>query len=411
MTKTVFSLIATILLLLQVFTPTLSFSSLDTLTALVIGNGSYKSSPLKNPVNDAIDIAAALKKLGFDVILITNADRRTMERSIRSFGRKLHSGGTGLFYYAGHGIQVEGTNYLIPTRAVIESEADVQYEAVDAGRVFSQMEAAANGLNIIVLDACRDNPFSRGFRSGNRGLAKMDAPIGSFLAYATAPGSVAADGTGRNGLYTSRLLKYIMTPGLEIEKLFKNVRMEVAKSSSYKQVPWVSSSLIGEFCFNKNAVMRENESSTVGTNMLDTVPEPSAVTLRVDKARIVDFDANFFLYENGVIFDKNTNLEWIAGPDTDTLFLAAKGWLENLNYVNNGNWKLPTRGELKTLYKKGTGVCNMTHFLNTTGQWVWSGDSIGSASAWGFNFALGKVVFPGETAKKDGRCFAVRYRN
>ena len=217
--------------------------------ALVIGNSDYKTSPLKNPVNDALDMANALKKLGFAVLLKTDADQRTMERSIRDFGNKLKSGGIGLFYFSGHGLQVYGRNYLVPVNAKIESPSDVKYEGVDAGRVLGKMEDAGNDLNIIILDACRDNPFARSFRSSERGLAKMDAPTGSILAYATAPGSVAADGSGRNGLYTSKLLKYMMTPGLPIERVFKNVRIEVMNESKKLQVPWESSSLTGDFYF------------------------------------------------------------------------------------------------------------------------------------------------------------------
>ena len=218
--------------------------------ALVFGNGEYKSAPLRNPVNDARDMADALEKLGFSVSLKTDTDQRNMKQAIRAFGKQLRKGGVGLFYFAGHGIQVKGTNYLIPIGAQIESEADVEYEAVDAGRVLAQMEEAENSLNIIILDACRDNPFARSFRSSGRGLAKMDAPTGSILAYATAPGSIASDGSGRNGLYTAALLKHMKTPGLEIGRLFRQVRIDVLSSSGKKQVPWEASSLTGDFYFH-----------------------------------------------------------------------------------------------------------------------------------------------------------------
>lgn len=235
--------------LLVFLIPNVAISAQGRRIALVIGNGAYKSSPLANPVNDANDIADALIKLSFSVVLKINADQRAMEDSIRAFGKKLRYGGVGLFYFAGHGLQVEGRNYLIPVGSDIESEADIKYEAVDAGRVLAQMEEAENGLNIIILDACRDNPFARSFRSSDRGLAKMDAPTGSILAYSTAPGSVAADGVGRNGLYTSMLLEHMMTPGHTIERIFKNVRIAVMKDSGERQVPWESSSLTGDFYF------------------------------------------------------------------------------------------------------------------------------------------------------------------
>jgi uncharacterized caspase-like protein len=231
----------------------LALASGDQRLALVIGNSRYSASPLANPVNDAEDIADALESTGFEVILKTDANQRAMERAVRDFGRRLRSGGVGLFYYAGHGLQIDGRNYLIPVDAEIESESDVKYEAVDAGRVLGKMEDAGNGLNIVILDACRDNPFARSFRSGRKGLAKMDAPVGSLLAYATAPGSVAADGTGRNGLYTSKLLRFIQTPGMKIEDVFKQVRRAVMADSGRKQVPWESSSMAGDFFFTPAA--------------------------------------------------------------------------------------------------------------------------------------------------------------
>jgi uncharacterized caspase-like protein len=218
-------------------------------TALVIGNADYRTSPLRNPVNDATDMATALERIGFSVSLKTNADQRTMEDAIRALGFELRKGGVGLFYFAGHGIQVNGRNYLIPIDANIQSEPDARFEALDAGRVLSYMEDASNELNIIILDACRDNPFSRNFRSYKRGLAKIDAPSGSILAYATSPGKVAADGSGRNGLYTSRLLEHIARPGVPIELMFKNVRIDVVKASDGGQIPWESSSLISNFFF------------------------------------------------------------------------------------------------------------------------------------------------------------------
>ena len=245
--------LVTFLLVFALFAfPGFSFSAQEQRTALVIGNGSYESAQLRNSVNDAKDMTEALRRLGFTVIFKQNAKQKDMERAIRSFGKRLRKdGGIGLFYYAGHGMQIEGRNYLIPIDAEIETESDVKFETVDAGRVLGKMEDAGNDLNIVILDACRNNPFARIFRSVSQGLAKMDAPTGSIVAYATAPGSVAADGTSRNGLYTSMLLKHMATPGLGIEEVFKKVRIDVMNESGKKQVPWESSSLIGDFYFNK----------------------------------------------------------------------------------------------------------------------------------------------------------------
>ena len=218
--------------------------------ALVIGNGEYHSAPLANPVNDARDMAAALEQSGFTVLSEINADRKEMRGALRDFGKMILKGGVGLFYFAGHGIQVKGENYLVPIGADMEAEDEVQDECINASAVLRKMETAGNRLNIIILDACRNNPFSRKFRGAVRGLAQMDAPAGSILAYATAPGAVAADGTGRNGLYTSKILEYMKQPGLEIGQLFRKVRVDVMAASNDAQVPWESSSLTGNFFFH-----------------------------------------------------------------------------------------------------------------------------------------------------------------
>lgn len=217
--------------------------------ALVIGNSAYKDAPLQNPVNDARDMAHALRELGFDVIYGENLSQNEIKRSIRSFGDKIHNGGVGLFYYAGHGIQVNGVNYLVPVGATITKEEEVEYESVDVGFVLAQMESAKNRLNIVILDACRNNPFARSFRSTRSGLASIDAPSGTVIAYSTAPGSVASDGHGRNGIYTQELLKQIRMPSLNIEQVFKQVRVAVRNITQSKQTPWESSSLIGDFRF------------------------------------------------------------------------------------------------------------------------------------------------------------------
>ena len=218
--------------------------------ALVIGNGAYQTAPLKNPVNDAEDVTRVLSSMGFKVSLHQNVDKRTMEESIRNFGRQLKAGGVGLFFFAGHGMQVEGQNYLIPVNAKIKSESDIKYEAVDAGLVLGKMEDAGNQLNIVILDACRNNPFSRNFRNAATGLARMDAPTGSLIAYSTAPGAVAADGVDRNGIFAKHLIKHLAAPNLTVEQVLKKVRIDVAAETSQRQIPWESSSLMGEFYFS-----------------------------------------------------------------------------------------------------------------------------------------------------------------
>lgn len=218
--------------------------------ALVIGNSNYESAPLANPVNDAADLAASLKRMGFTVILKKNANIEVMEEALEDFGNRLKKGGVGLFFYAGHGIQASGANYLIPVGAKIKKESDLKYRAMDAGRILDEMGNANNSMNIVILDACRDNPFSRSFRSSNRGLSVISAaPRGTFITYSTSPGNVASDGKGRNSPYTESLLRHMNTPGLPIEHVFKRVRQDLATKTKGQQVPWELSSLSGDFYF------------------------------------------------------------------------------------------------------------------------------------------------------------------
>ena len=221
--------------------------------ALLIGNAEYLNGPLDNPVNDARLIGATLKSLGFEVYIHENANQKTMKRAIRDFGKKLELAGedaVGLFYFSGHGLQSEGENYLSPIGAEVRNEADVEIEMVSANAILKQMDFARNGLNIVILDACRTNRFSRGFRSAQNGLADMAAPTGSILAYATAPDSVAYDGRGDNSPYAEALAEAMLMPNTPVEAVFKAVRISVINETDEKQVPWESTSLTGEFMFN-----------------------------------------------------------------------------------------------------------------------------------------------------------------
>jgi hypothetical protein len=222
--------------------------------ALIIGNSDYiYGGSLTNPVNDARAMADALKKVGFEVMEYENLKQPDMKKAIDDFGNKLYGYDVGLFYYAGHGIQSDGFNYLIPVEAQLLAYEDVEYDCVRADRILSKMEYASTDVNVLILDACRDNPFERKWNraAAGKGLAFMDAPSGSLVAYATSPGRTAADGAGKNGLYTEALLKYIQKRGLQIEEVFKNVRREVESKSGGKQTPWESTSLKGYFYFKK----------------------------------------------------------------------------------------------------------------------------------------------------------------
>ncbi len=219
--------------------------------ALVIGNGSYTGSVLANPENDARAMQNVLLQYGFDVLKYENLNQAQMKKAMDEFGNRLKNYDIGLFFYAGHGIQSKGYNYLIPVDADLKSEEQVEYDCVQADRILALMEASGTDVNIIILDACRNNPFERSWTrsSTGKGLAFMNAPKGSLIAYATAPGSTASDGSGNNGLYTSALLESIKIPKINILQVFQNVRVIVSDKSEGRQIPWESTSLTGDFIF------------------------------------------------------------------------------------------------------------------------------------------------------------------
>jgi hypothetical protein len=232
-----------------------STAGATTRVALVIGNSNYENlTVLRNPENDAQAMASVLEELGFEVSLKIDADRRGMARAIRDFGRRLRAAGSdsvGLFFYAGHGVQAGNANYLMPLHSEVVGEADLEIEAVDANWVLTQMEEAGNVLNIVILDACRNNPYRGSFRSAERGLARINAPAGSVVAYSAAPGQVAMDGDGDNSPYTSALIEAMREPGVELLRMFRQVRIEVESQTGGDQTPWEEQSLRGDFFFTE----------------------------------------------------------------------------------------------------------------------------------------------------------------
>ncbi len=226
--------------------------------ALVMGNSAYKDAPvLKNPANDARDMAEALRTLKFNVTLVLDANRRNMQNVMRDFAQTVEaSKGVGLFYFAGHGLQLAWRNYLLPVDAAIDKLDDVRQQGVDVDGLIKRLSKAANPMNILILDACRENPFAKDFRSRAKGLSQMDAPQSTLLAYATSPGNVASDGEGANGLYTENLLREMKVPEAKIEDVFKRVRLGVRLKSSGAQIPWESTSLEEDFWFMPPAMLR-----------------------------------------------------------------------------------------------------------------------------------------------------------
>ena len=408
-----------------------------TRTALVIGNSNYKSAPLRNPANDAKDIANALRGLKFEVIERLNASKKDMVLAIDEFYKRLKRADVGVFYFAGHGMQIQGVNYLIPVKAQVTSETDVQFEAVDAGRVLGKMRTAGNKLNIVILDACRDNPFKRSFRTESKGLAQMDAPKGTIIAYSTSPGSIAADGTGRNGVYTKHLLKSLSRLGMTVYDVFRETGLGVMRETREKQIPWISSTpvqryyMAGRVPAGNDAErlrlekerreleqlraeierkQRESQSQKVEVASVPqrpSYPPPSSTT-----SNITDRNGVYVAYANGIVKDTNTGLEWKAGPNKDTDWNEARSWVQSLN-LDGGGWRMPTMDELEGLYKKGMGSHNITPLLKaTSGKYlgVWSGGTKGSSDAWGFYFYFGDGGWGFRSISSYSRAIAVRSR-
>ncbi len=249
--------------------------------ALVIGNSNYQTgAQLPNPENDAKDIAEKLEQAGFDVLLRIDLDQTGMKKVIDEFGEKLVQAEVGLFFYAGHGVQNKGRNYLIPVDAKLKTENDIEYNCVDAGRILAKMEDANTKTNIVILDACRNNPFERSWsrNSNGNGLAFINAPSGSLIAYSTSPGKTASDGYYRNSPYTEGLLEFINTPNLKIEDLFKLVRVWVINKTGGQQEPWESTSLRGDFFFNAD---KENSQASLSA-LLPHITEQANLTTSIN---------------------------------------------------------------------------------------------------------------------------------
>ena len=318
-----------------------------------------------------------------------------MEEAIENFGNRLKRGGVGLFYFAGHGVQVNGVNYLIPIGAKINKESDVKYRSVDANKILDEMANANNGLNIVLLDACRDNPYARSFRNATRGLAIVStAPTGTFISYSTSPGQVARDGEGRNSPYTSALIQYMKKPGLTIEDVFKSVRRKLRNETG--QVPWELSSLEGKFYFiAPSATARESSHPEEAER---PASHPVRETMEVAKAtpspaasfNEVKRDGRFIAYVNGTGLVTETNLMWAAKDNGSNIkWQDAKSYCENYRGGGYTDWRMPTKKELAGLYdsaKSRKTACGynagITELVDLTCSWVWASETRGSDGAY-----------------------------
>ena len=406
--------------------------------ALLIGNSKYiHGGSLKNSVTDVRAMKRVLEDLGFTVMKYENATQKTMKRAMDNFGIKLKGQDVGLFFYSGHGVQVNGHNYLIPTNAKLHNENDAEYDCVRADRVLAKMESAGTKTSIVILDACRDNPFERSWRKGTKGtgLAFMNAPSGSLIAYSTAPGKTALDGSGKHSPYTSALLQHIRTPNITVIEMFQDVRSTVMAKTGGKQTPWESTSLKGNFYFaskgkERDRLARERreleklkaeierkqrESKSQKTEVASVPSKPSYTRPSSSASNVIQRDGVYVAYVNGIVKDTKTGLEWKTGPDKDMSWNEARSWVQSLS-LDDGGWRMPTMDELEGLYKKGMGSHNLTSLLsNTTSEslWVWSGETTGSSDAWFLYFSIGGGRYSYNRFRSyfPSRAFAVRSRS
>ena len=314
--------------------------------ALIIGNSRYPQNELKNPENDAVDFSEILTRLGFLTILHVNIDQDSLNKEIDSFGKELENYDIGLFYFAGHGIQIEGENFLTVVNTNFESETSVQYSSITLNKILTFMERAQNKTNIIILDACRDNPFEKQWTRSisQSGLAPMYAPKGTLIAYATSPGQRAKDGVGRNGLYTSALLKHILDENITVEEFFKRVRNSVFAFSSGKQTSWEHTSLTGTFVFNSGQLVH-----SINTPYSSSVIADADIRLnsedKFDKILIALKSHNWYIQNPAIQSISKLNP---AEIDNNKLFLLGRNILQSadgysseaIDFVNNLEKKL-----------------------------------------------------------------------
>ncbi|WP_258103421.1 caspase family protein [Marinoscillum sp. MHG1-6] len=402
---------------------TLSAIAQERRLALIIGNSEYKNSGvLKNPVNDARLIAKTLSDLGFEVIKKENASKVEMETSIYEYSKLLKDYNVALFYYAGHGIQVNGVNYLLPVDAKLEDKLAAQFEAVDVSKVVSQFERYPDNVNIVILDACRNDPFKTWSRGGESGFNAMPAPSGTIIAFATSAGATASDGDGGNGLYTSVLSEQMKQPQ-RIEDVFIQTRVEVRDLSNNAQNPQEWSQLTGKFYFNGNSESEaddfDNQLQEVAANIpksdpnkpmtLDRGQMGSAFKARVhiedvlksgvSVTQLLDMGAPLkYLYgvpyQGGMIFDINedSNLGYVMmtfdqGRGAEVPWQKAVESCQKLVFEGYDDWVLPNKDQLITMYQnlKQEGIGDF--MLDT----YWSSSKSGYSNAWGLSFESGKT--------------------
>ncbi|OIR19239.1 caspase domain protein [mine drainage metagenome] len=335
--------------------------------ALVIGNGAYTNSPLKNPVNDAKDVASRLRRLGFEVVERHNLTTKLIGRTLSEFRSKLEPGSVALVFYAGHGIQIKGENYLPAVDADIASEEDAPNQSLAVKQIMDVLDEAKTRLNLVFLDACRNNPYARSFRSAaGEGLARISAPSGTLISFATRPGSVAEDGIGRNGLYTSKLLLQ-MNSNQPIELALKQVVTAVKTASQGRQEPWMEGSIEGDFCF------RQCGGAFPVAGSASAAPSGEAVELAYwdsikDSNNFRDFDSYLEKYPNGSFADiaKMRGGYWLHDSKGCSILVnnaaRANGPPDSLTWSGEClNGKVNGHGVVEVSWGKNKGISELTY--------------------------------------------------
>jgi hypothetical protein len=348
--------------------------------ALVIGNSDYQHiTRLSNPANDAALMATTLKGLGFVLVgggAQKDLDKPALDRAVQAFGQAAEGASVAVFYYAGHGVQVKGANYLVPITANPTKEADVDFQMLDMGLVLRQLESAGAKLNVVILDACRNNPFGgRGLRSTSPGLAQMQAPEGTLIAYATQPGNVAQDGVGANSPFTTALAATITQPGLDIFRIFNAVGVEVKRSTGGNQQPWIASSPIdGYFYFNPSVPAA---TAVLATN---TPSEPLTVkTLTESEMRSAFFGNtltggnpngsswNVYISPNGTAHIRGKAPNGNLMDDTGFITIESNSWCNTWRHIGRGekNCTFIERHGDKFVNKNSEGTINSTYIVRS----------------------------------------------
>lgn len=362
-------------------------------SALIIGNSRYLlGDRLTNPQNDAEDIANKLKSLGFDVILLKDANLAQMLDSIDQFKSKLRQGDVALFYFAGHGLQVDGQNYLVPIDAKMNSRSRVAYEAVKLSDVSNALAQGNITNNIIIIDACRNDPFPKELRDGSRGLARLDSSVRSpkkklFYLFASAPGTVAQDGKGRNGVFTQELLKYLGQAGLTMPDLYEAVSNGVLVASNNKQEVYHEGDMLARFSLVP---------SPVNNNVVAPVPSPvmAATPLVIPQANPLNGDE--LLMQQGQWRNPKDSLIWMrcsVGQTWTGNICEGEGkemtWDEavkvgnGLSYGGVTGWRLPLLGELRRLMigdsQREAGYASMSILRPKASTWGWYWSALSTA--------------------------------